>query len=290
MTASDPDFHAQLAASVPDIAFVEPIIYDPWLRPFDVREAMLAAARCPRPPIVVIDSTLVGPMLPMMGILEETPQLPLVIQANSGLKLDQAGLELANVGIVSIYAPATHAGSLERADERLRMLRRLNGTALTVDALALLDVPFFLDPSALKDYTSAVFRHNATLAEAVAAVATDGLFESVAHPSLDPRPLVWAQAPFVFFHLRNDDAAQYAELEDVVIAAAQKRGLVLDRGGSFGFRGHRCEAIELENEARNGVFKIALGVRSGPSLHGIIALMTKVATFGSVADARAALT
>lgn len=213
-----------------------------------------------------------------------------MIQANSGLKLDQAGLELANVGIVSIYAAAAHSKFLERAEEQLRMLRRLNGTALTVDAIALLDVPFFLDPAALHGYTSAIFRHNAALAEAVTAVAEGGLFETVAHPSLDPRHLAWAQAPFVFFHLRDDDPARYAELEDVVSAAARKRDLVLDRGGSFGFRGHRCEAIELESDARNGVFKIALGARSGPSLHGIIALMAEVAAFRSVADVRAALT
>lgn len=290
ITNSDADFHAALASGAPDVVFIEPIIYDPWLRPFDVRQAMHAAAQCPVPPIVVIDSTLVGPTLPMRQILAETPQLPLVIQANSGLKLDQAGLELANVGIVSIYAPAMHAESLDSVEERLQMLRRLNGTALTIDALALLDVPFFLDPLSLNEYTSALFGHNAALAKAVGAVATGGLFETVAHPSLDQRRLPWAQGPFVFFHLRDDSMARYAELEDVVIGAARKRGLVLDRGGSFGFRGHRCEAIELENEARNGVFKIALGARSGPSLHGIIALMAELAAFQSVADARAALT
>jgi hypothetical protein len=76
----------------------------PPLRPFDVQCAARRLAALEAPPLLVIDSTLVGPSLPMTRILDETRALPLIVQASSGLKLDQAGLELANVGIVSLYA------------------------------------------------------------------------------------------------------------------------------------------------------------------------------------------
>jgi hypothetical protein len=162
-------------------------------------------------------------------------------------------------------------------------VRRLNGTSLTIDTVALLDIPFFLDAATFYEYCSAVFAHNADLARAVPA---GGLFETVAHPALDPRGLPWSQAPFVFFHLRDDRAANYAALERLVIDEAAERGLALERGGSFGFRGHRCEAVVLQGAARNGVFKVALGARSGPSIDGIVRLLREIAAFPSVAAAR----
>lgn len=286
VVADDAAFAAACAAQPPHVAFVEPIIYDPRLRPFDVQHAARLLAALPEPPILVVDSTLVGPSLPLARVLDETRALPLVVQASSGLKLDQAGLELANVGIVSLYAPAARGAALDALEERLRLVRRLNGTALTIDTVALLDIPFFLDPATFYEYSSAVFEHNARLARAVPA---GGLFETVAHPALDPRGLPWAQTPFVFFHLRDDVAERYAELERLVIDAAAARGLVLERGGSFGFRSHRCEAIALDGTLRNGVFKVALGARAGPSLRGIIALLAEVAEFATVHAARAAL-
>jgi hypothetical protein len=269
----------------PDVAFIEPIVYDPWLRAFDVAGAVRRLAALPAPPVVIVDSTLVGPSLPMARILDEAPALPLIVQASSGLKLDQAGLELANVGIVSLYAPADRDAELDRAADRLRLVRRLNGTALTIDTVALLDLPFFLDPATFYDYSSAVFGHNARLARAVSA---GGCFEHIAHPSHDPRDFPWAQAPFVFFHLRDDDPDRYADLEGLVIEECAARGLAIERGGSFGFRGHRCEAIVLQDAARSGVFKVALGVRPGPSLDGIIDVMREIGAHPTLADARAA--
>jgi hypothetical protein len=46
-------------------------------------------------------------------------------------------------------------------------VRRLNGTALTIDTVALLDIPFFLDPATFYEHCTAVFAHNARLARAV---------------------------------------------------------------------------------------------------------------------------
>lgn len=287
IVTDDASFATACVEHPPDVAFLEPIVYDPWLQPFDVQDAARRLAALGQPPVLVIDSTLVGPSLPLTRILDEARTLPLVVQASSGLKLDQAGLELANVGIVSLYAPSDRRAELDAAADRLRLVRRLNGTSITIDTVALLDLPFFLDPATFYEYCSAVFDTNARLANAV---RTGGCFELIAHPSLDVRGLPWAQAPFVFFHLRDDEPARYAELERLVVEEAAARGLAIERGGSFGFRGHRCEAIVLEGAARNGVFKVALGARGGPSLDGIIALMSEIAEHPTVGAARAALT
>ncbi len=283
VVTDEASFASACAARPPGAAFIEPIVYDPWLRPFDVLEAARTLAALETPPILILDSTLVGPSLPIARLLDEARSLPLVVQASSGLKLDQAGLELANVGIVSLYAPPGRGAELDVAADHVRRVRRLNGTALTIDTVALLDVPFFLDPASFYEYSTAVFAHNARLARAVPA---GGCFATIAHPALDARTLPWAQAPFVFFHLRDDEAARYTELERLVVDVAAARGLALERGGSFGFRGHRCEAIVLEGAARNGVFKVALGARSGPSLEGLVTLLAEIGTYPTVEAAR----
>ncbi len=284
--ADDASFHARLAEQPPDVAFVEPIVYDPWLRPFDVRAAARALAAATDDAVLVVDSTLVGATVPFARIVDESPRLGLVLHASSGLKLDQAGLELANVGILSLYAPQARRAELAAAANHLVTIRRLNGTVLTFDATALLDVPFFLCPERFHDYSTAVFANNARLARTV---PSTGLFSAVAHPAHDARAFPWAQAPFVFFHLHEDAAERYVALERLVVDCAQARGFALDRGGSFGFRGHRCEAIDLTGGPRNGVFKIALGARSGPSADGITALMAEIARYPTVAAADAAL-
>jgi hypothetical protein len=198
VVGDDVSFARASMAKPPDAALIEPIVYDPWQRPFDVQRAARQLASQQAPPVLVIDSTLVGPSIPITRILDDARGLPLVVQASSGLKLDQAGLELANVGIVSLYAPASRRAELDAAEDRLRVLRRLNGTALTIDAVALLDTPFFLYSAMFYEYCTAVFAHNARLARGVPA---GGVFKTVADPALDARNLPWAQAPFVFFHL-----------------------------------------------------------------------------------------
>ncbi len=148
--------------------------------------------------------------------------------------------------MLSIYVPE-HDGteqSLDALVSHVRTLRRLAGTALSLDAIALLDVPFFLDATAFSDYTSAVFDHNEALARAL---PVGGIFERIAHPALRaPMAMPWAVAPFVMCHLADDTPAAVHAVEAIVDAEARRRGLAFGRGGSFGFRGHRFEAIELQ--------------------------------------------
>jgi hypothetical protein len=212
--------------------------------------------------------------------------VPFVIQISSGLKLDQAGLELANAGMLSIYVPERdgNAPALEAFATHVRTVRRLAGTALTLDAIALLDVPFFLDPAAFYEYTAAVFEHNAALARAL---PEGGIFERIVHPARRAdASMPWAVAPFVMGHLADDRIETARAIEAIVDAEARRRGLAFARGGSFGFRSHRFEAIELAGGRRNALFKIALGARDGPSRAGITSLLREVATMPDLATLR----
>lgn len=277
-----------LARHRPRAVFVEPIVYDVDLMPVDMFAVVDAIAAQPDPPALILDSTLVGPALPMARLLTHLrfSGVPAVIQISSGLKLDQAGLELANAGMLSIYVPERDDGSdaLDAIATHVRTVRRLAGTALSLDAIALLDVPFFLDPASFYEYTAAVFDHNAALARALSA---GGIFERIVHPVLHGGDMPWAVAPFVMCHVADDDPATARAIEAIVDAEARRRGLAFERGGSFGFRSHRFEAIELAGGRRRTLFKIALGARRGPSLAGITELLSEVAAARDVDALRA---
>jgi hypothetical protein len=176
-----------------------------------------------------------------------------VFRLHSGLKLFQAGLELADVGIVSIYGSP--------AGDELRRIRTLQGSGLRFADVAALELPVFLDSATTRAYENAIFQHNAALAHA----ARDNPALNTAYPT--------ARAPFVIFNLAS--ASSFDGLDEKIAAEAARRSLVFTKGGSFGFRGHRFETVRPEGKPP--FLRVALGKRKGPSLDGILELFRTLA-------------
>jgi hypothetical protein len=259
-----------------DVIVAEPVSYGREMRAFDI-DRLLAAWRAlneERPLTLIFDTTLVGPRAPsekiLSGVWRPPAPAPLVAQLRSGLKLDQAGFELANVGIVSLFAPADQPERFSTFSARLRRVRTLTGSGLTFDDLAVLEAPWFLDASVLARHTDRIFANNAALARALKHSQV-----SVAHPSLLGEQ-DWAVAPFCIIHLEHDDIAAYRALENKIGEEVERRGLLFERGGSFGFRGHRYEVVEPDPARAEPFLRIAMGARSGPSFVGIVELLREV--------------
>jgi hypothetical protein len=197
---------------------------------------------------IVIDSTLAGlddGLNTLLAALDGTQD---VFRLHSGLKLFQAGLELADVGIVSFY------GS-QRGDE-LRRIRTLQGSGLRFADVAALELPLFLDPETTRRYEDAIFWHNRALAEA----ARGNPAFAVSYPA--------GRAPFVIFNLPS--TAAYDGLDEKIATEAGRRSLVFTKGGSFGFRGHRFETVHPEGKPP--FLRVAMGKRAGPSFEGVLEL------------------
>jgi hypothetical protein len=204
---------------------------------------------------IVVDSTLVGLDDDLKPLLSALPPGMEVFRLHSGLKLFQAGLELADVGIVSLYG--------SQQGEELRRIRTLHGTGLRFADIAALELPLFLNRAATRDYENAVFAHNAALAQA----AED-------NRALDARyPCPPQRAPFVIFRLPSAEACEH--LDERIADIAARRGLALEKGGSFGFRGHRFETVRPEGKPP--FLRVAMGARGGPSLQGILELFSGLA-------------
>ncbi|HVT51526.1 MAG TPA: hypothetical protein VHE77_08165 [Dongiaceae bacterium] len=273
----------KLGSDAADVLIVEPVFFDraAQVHMVDVQAALHAhcasAEGCP--PLVVVDTTLNGPCFELERLLPaaaDCPAPPLVARLSSGLKLDQAGLELANVGIVSLYRHDSQTFAIDPV-EKLKRARVLTGAGLGFDAIGTLEAPWFLDRGFARSYAEAVFENNARLAQRL--TEFDGLFSQISHPSLAAED---AQAPFVLLQLHEDSPENYRRLEEVIARKAQARHIRFDKGGSFGFRGHRYEAILPEAGEITPFLRVALGARKGWSRDGVVALLSEIAQARSI--------
>jgi hypothetical protein len=217
--------------------------------------------------MMILDTTLAGPGADLRPYLQQA-QCPLVIAYSSGLKLDQAGLELANVGIVRIYA--RHDADTVAAG--LRNIRSLVGAGLTLDEMSALSAPWFMDRGYADPYVGAVFANNRRLAEAIGSHSP--LFAPRCHPSLQRQG---ADAPFCALQLNEPSPQAYRALERLVALECQRRDIVVTKGGSFGFRGHRFELIEPEPGQGEPFLRVAMGWRDGWSCRRLCALFEELA-------------
>ncbi|MEV4577354.1 hypothetical protein AB0K16_29345 [Nonomuraea jabiensis] len=278
-----PDVISAVGGGQHDLLFIEPVRYTWDLTTLDLPAFVRAwRARSPRRTrVLVFDTTLASFTWPSARVLESlhdgSPLL--VIEVRSGLKLDQQGLELANLGIVSIYSCHEDEGTptAEQFGQYLRLIRSITGTALSMDAMAVLDTPFMAAPVWVARHAGQVFLNNQTLAAALA--QESGLFSKIAHPSLTVASGPLRHAPFVVCQLAEDHIANHGFLLAVVREEVRRRGIRLDWGSSFGFRSHRWETIIPRVQDRRGLFKIAMGSRSGPSFEAAVELFRQLARY-----------
>ncbi len=231
------------------------------------------------PTLVILDTTLTGPLFPIGELLEtlEGASAPIVINLRSGSELDQAGLELASVGIASIYRHKSGNAETQDFGARLRKARTAVGVGLSAFDMATLEAPWFLNGDYFRRYTLAVFDNNARVADDLAGGGR--LFANVLHPKFARARCRWAQAPYTLLRLQEPRPENYEFLERVIAYEARRRGIFFDQGKGFGNRGHRFQAVIPDKERGTPSLRVAMGARSTPSLERAIRLLRELAAF-----------
>jgi len=271
---------AQLRTSVSSgesqVIYVEPVSCRFDLDVFDLDAFLDAWKQRPQniPGVIVFDTTLTANRFPIAEVLQRLqPGKPwAVVQFSSVLKLDQEGLEFSNGGLMSVYS--VNAGNMEDFSFRMRRFRSAMGLGLTMDQLAMLDYPGFMDQAIIERHANAIFENNAYLAKRVD-TGEDLLFDSKSHPVLNgDTEYPWAVAPFVYFQLRKgSDKEDLQLLKHVFYNEAEKRGLTFMPGSSFGFRGHRCELGGIRDVPGYETIRVAMGARKGPNVDEAVKLL-----------------
>lgn len=247
-----------------DVVIAEPVACDGG---FDYHGPGEIAAAVAQARALVLDTTLLGRNDNISDLLGNLDDALLVIRCASGLKLLQAGLELANVGIVGVHAQSRDA--LVDCAASLREMRTLCGTGLRLADVLALEAPFVFDASYADRYATAVLAHNAALARGVA--SRNRLFAA---------PSSAVPAPYCAFSIRGHDDGAYDRLESLIARMAKERRLLFEQGGSFGFRGHRYEVVRPEDAPP--FLRVAMGRRGGWSCDGVIRLMAEIASAETV--------
>lgn len=221
---------------------------------------------------LLLDTTLSGPAVDLAPWFARHDGAFAAV-FRSGLKLDQAGLELANVGIVQLMVREGSGLDPEALAEKLRQIRGLTATGLTLDELGALSAPWFLDRDYFHRYTARLFAHNAALARAIG--RDSPVFEPDCHPCLVSESA--PPAAFCALRLRGGDLADHRRLLACVEREVGRRGIVSTKGGSFGFRGIRYELVEPNPEDGTPFLRVALGFRGGAGVAAMIDLFRELA-------------
>lgn len=221
---------------------------------------------------LLLDMTLSGPAVDLAPWFARHDGAVAAV-FRSGLKLDQAGLELANVGIVQLMVREGSGLDPEALAEKLRHIRGLTATGLTLDELGALSAPWFLDRDYFHRYTARLFAHNAALARAIGRDLP--VFEPDCHPCLVSETA--PPAAFCALRLRDGDLVDHRRLLACVEREVGRRGIVATKGGSFGFRGIRYELVEPNPEDGAPFLRVALGFRGGAGVAAMIELFGELA-------------
>ncbi|HEX5008458.1 MAG TPA: hypothetical protein VFV70_15195 [Hyphomonadaceae bacterium] len=252
-------------AQAADLVIDEPVCCDGQFHQIDTGKLLASGAS---PPAVIFDTTLQGRddgIDRYLAALDPHADQT-VLRVTSCLKLFEAGLELANAGILSVY----QRSSIEKKlCEDIRRVRTLTGAGLNLVDVIALEAPFFLDPAYADRYARPVFDNNARLINVVA--ESNKRFVPISHPAL-----VGGDAPYCAFQLLDASPEAWDALENEIASEIRRRSLVFAHGGSFGFRGHRYEIVRPETGAPP-FLRIALGRRGGWSCDGIIEMRSGIA-------------
>lgn len=267
------------------VVLVEPVHYNWALSTTFWPDILTSLAARDDPPFVILDTTLTGVCSAQTELLSQLRSVvPVVICVRSGIKLDQKGLELTNLGVVEIYCADTLIA--EKIAATVRKCRSICGATLTWQDACALAPRVVCTPSSVCEYGHAVFNNARELFDRLKNVG--GLFKRVSHPE-PPWP-----APLVILELADGGSENYRELATILDVQQRKRGLNWQMSGSFGFRTQRFETILPEEllrsgESHAGALKIASGCYAGARHHAILEIIEELAAYPDLQTAKYAM-
>lgn len=268
-----------------DILFLESVIYDLSLSTEFANPRFLSNFHSP-PKIVIIDSTLTPEAWGINEFLRKAKIIGVdtVIDLRSAVKLDQAGLELINLGVAEIYH-LQESTLFYRFEERLRERRGITGRSLNLFSLACLDYHFILNPKYLYEHEALIAANNARFAMNLYPKMNSGIFKKLHFPGIEMGKM--GICPFSIIEM--DESATIDDLSlvaSVISWEAKRRHTSLTYGGSFGFIFPRFDIIISDKRVNSGFIKVSMGSCWGESGDRIMEIFRELSAFRTIDDLR----
>jgi hypothetical protein len=267
-----------------NVIYIEPVQYNWRLNSIDWDRLLAEIDGAADPPVVILDTTLSGSSPVLEDLIDRflASRCPLLLCLRSGLKLDQEGLELANLGVLEWWIRDDNDPALARLQAVAEAYRTVAGVGIGWHAACALSPGFVLDHRRAQAFSASIFASNRALFAATELSGDIFVRKTYAPPPWD--------APFVLFHLRQGNARQYQLLAALIAREAERRRLDWTMSGSFGFRTERFETIlpgeqKRAGERPEGVLKIACGCYRGARFWAIVDLINELARFNSIEHA-----
>ena len=253
------DTEDELLSEKFDIVYLEPILYNWDLSSINLQKIFSSWFSDNSPRVLIVDSSLTPESWNKKHILKELikTNVDILCDVRSGVKIDQLGFELCNVGIVRIYQ---RHKVFDHFSDNLRKMRSLTGSCLQPRDLIILYNSFFLNDKWLNIHNSLICKNNAILASFLMPFSKTGLLDSISHPSVLSDTYL-NHAPFVILRLNISDFYDYNFFVSVLAFESQRRNLNFNYRNSFGFRDHNYDIIIPSVKERSCIFKIAMGSR-----------------------------
>jgi len=184
------------------------------------------------PTIIIIDATIGDVELEVNKLLSKVKTKVILFVVRSGLKLDQFGLELSNLGVLEIYCNS-HLIPIQQIKDLLISSRTLSGTSImNNEEIILLNKVF--NKEKISIYKNFILKNT-----------HDFYYEICGSHCNQIEKILWGDnSPFILIKLYSNTKKDYQVFLNNWKMYLNKKGTDLILGSSFGFRQIRAEIIE----------------------------------------------
>lgn len=190
----------------------------------------------------------------------------IIIFFRSGLKLDQQGLELINLGILSLYLTSDLYYIKNSLLDFMQENRSRTGLSLSLmDSFILNDIITMRDTTYSKKILTNTSYFISQLKISELSFVSEVICANVEYANID-----YHSTPYFFIKLKDADEKDYINLCKLIKYEFLKVGLEINFRTSFGFRNISFEYVKNRNIKNSEVLKIAPGVMRGYAYYKMI--------------------
>lgn len=192
----------------------------------------------------------------------------------SGLKLDQEGFDLINLGIASLYLSHDIEDIKETLLDFMQSNRSYAGTSLSLMELDILKTIIEIHN---KNYAKIILENTAFFFSQLN-VSDDSFVDRIITADINYTNISQYSTPYFFIKLKSATEDDYINISKLIKYELRKVGLDIGFRTSFGFRNISFEYIKNKNVKNSEILKIVPGLMKGYTYYKMIDILNGIFT------------